>query len=63
MADVINLRLVRKARARQTATETAAENRARHGQTRAARQALASETDRATRELAGKRRDDMDPEG
>jgi sRNA-binding protein len=61
MADVINLRLARKARARHAASETAAENRARHGQTRAERQAQTRETIRAARELAGKRRDETEP--
>jgi hypothetical protein len=60
MADVINLRLVRKARARHAAAEAAAENRARHGQTRAAHELRARETDRAARDLAGKPRDEAD---
>jgi len=61
MADVINLRLARKARARREAADRAAQNRARHGQTRAARQVHSAEAERAARDLAGKRRDE--PEG
>lgn len=57
MADVINLRLARKARARRSAAKLAAENRARHGQSRATRAAHTAETERATRDLAGKQRD------
>jgi hypothetical protein len=58
MAEVINLRVARKARARRDAAEVAAQNRARHGQTRTEREAQACETERAARDLAGKRRDD-----
>jgi len=58
MAEVINLRLARKARARASAADLAAQNRARHGQSRADRASLAAETERAARDLAGKRRDD-----
>ena len=59
-AQVINLRLARKARARRSAADQAAENRARHGQSRAERATLAIETERADRDLAGKRREDPD---
>jgi hypothetical protein len=61
MADVINLRLARKARARRDAASLAAQNRARHGRTRGERIAQSAETERAARDLAGKRRGD--PEG
>lgn len=60
MAEVINLRLARKARARRSATDLAAENRARHGQSRAERTARTAESERAVRDLAGKQRDDPD---
>ena len=63
MAEVINLRLARKARARRSAADLAAQNRARHGQSRAARDARASETERAARDLAGKQRDNPDATG
>jgi Domain of unknown function (DUF4169) len=38
MADITNLRRARKAKDRQAATAAAAQNRARHGQTKAARE-------------------------
>jgi hypothetical protein len=57
MAEVINLRRARKARARTRAEQAAAQNRALHGQALGTRQALACETARAARDLAGKRRD------
>jgi len=65
MAEVINLRLARKARARRTATERAAENRARHGRTRTERALETAEVERAARlleghKLAGNERDDID---
>ena len=60
MADVINLRLARKARARAQAEQAAAHNRARHGQTLHARKTQASEQERIARDLAGKRRDRAD---
>ena len=52
MAEVINLRLARKARARSDAAALAAQNRARHGQSRAERAAHTIENDRAARVLA-----------
>jgi hypothetical protein len=63
MADVINLRLARKARARRSADALAAENRARHGQSRAERTANAAAAARAARDLAAKRREDPDANG
>jgi hypothetical protein len=60
MADVINLRLARKARARRDAADLAAENRARHGRTRGERIAQTAEIESAARDLAGKRRDDRE---
>ena len=58
MAEIINLRMARKAQARRNAAQTAAENRARHGRTRHAREVEAAEAERAARDLAGKQRDD-----
>lgn len=58
MAEVINLRLARKAPVRRSAADLAAQNRVRHGQSRAERDSVAAETERAARDLAGKRRDD-----
>ena len=60
MSEVINLRLARKARARTQAQQQAEENRARHGQTKAARQLASAETTRATRVLDLARREPGD---
>ena len=57
MAEVINLRRVRKARARDAAEVTAAANRADHGRTRAEREAAALEAERQTRALDNARRE------
>jgi Domain of unknown function (DUF4169) len=58
MADVINLRLARKAKARSAAAHQADENRARHGQTKGAKAKLARETERAARLLDGAKREE-----
>ncbi len=58
MADVINLRLARKAKARASSAQQAAENRALHGQTKAAKAKLARETERTARQLDGAKRED-----
>ena len=58
MAEVINLRQVRKAKARSAAAHQAAENRALHGQTKAERASSKSEAERAAKLLDGARRDD-----
>ena len=55
MAEVVNLRLARKARARADATATAAQNRALHGRTRAERAATAAEDARLARTVDGAR--------
>lgn len=55
-AEVINLRQIRKQHKRADAAEQAAENRARHGQTKAARKHKELESARAKRELEGHRR-------
>ncbi|MEY4670346.1 MAG: hypothetical protein RLZZ415_225 [Pseudomonadota bacterium] len=57
MADVINLRLARKARARDKAAQQAALNRAQHGRKAAERQQEQAEADRAARKLDGHKRD------
>lgn len=57
MADVINLRLARKARDRAAAAAKASENRAFHGQTSAERRQREAEAERAARELDAHRRD------
>ena len=43
MAEIVNLNRVRKTKAREAAEAKAAENRAKHGQTKAERTRLASE--------------------
>lgn len=57
MADVINLRLARKARARGKAAQQAAENRARHGQTGAERKLRQAEDERKVCQLDAHRRE------
>ena len=57
MAEVINLRLARKARTRADSAAQAAQNRAAHGQTGSARRQQRAEADRAARELDAHRRD------
>ncbi len=53
MAEIINLRRVKKQRARTAAGQEAAENRVRHGQTRAERDASAQQREAASRKLDG----------
>lgn len=56
-AEIINLRQVRKARARAAKDAQADENRAKFGLSKADRQQLAMETDRSVRHLDGARLD------
>jgi hypothetical protein len=56
MADVVNLRRVRKARQRAEKETAAAENRARFGRTRAERDKATAEAEIAARRLDGLRR-------
>ena len=58
MAEVINLRLARKARGRAEAGQKAAENRALHGRTKAERQRQEAEAARAERLIDGARREE-----
>lgn len=60
MADIVNLRTVRKARARVAAAATADANRALHGRTKAQKAADARDADRLARTLDGARRDPID---
>lgn len=60
MAEVVNLRLARKARDRSRAAEQAATNRARHGQTKAERTKREREQERADRLLDGAQREGAD---
>ena len=57
MAEIVNLRRVKKRQARDAAAQAAAENRARHGRTGAAKEADRLEQERARRALDGNRRD------
>lgn len=60
MAEIVNLRLARKAKKRVAAAQQAQANRAQHGRTRAERKAQQQEADRAARLLDGARRDSPD---
>jgi hypothetical protein len=53
MAEIINLRLARKARARAASAQDAAANRARHGATKGEKQTRAREQARLTRTVEG----------
>ncbi len=55
MGEIVNLRRVKKARARDAAAERAAENRARHGMTKLERDAEAKRRERRDAELDGAR--------
>lgn len=57
MAEIINLRMARKARTRDAAAQRAEANRRRFGQSAAERAQIRSETERAERHLAGARRE------
>lgn len=58
MAEVINLRLARKAKARAEASKAAEVSRAKHGLTKAERKRAKAEAERAEREFSGKKRED-----
>jgi hypothetical protein len=60
MADVINLRRARKAKAREDAAQTSSQNRARYGASKAARDKQAADTARARRLLDQAKRTDSD---
>ena len=53
MAEVINLRQARKAKARADAQQAAASNRAKHGQTKAGRTQVKAEAERLARTIDG----------
>jgi Domain of unknown function (DUF4169) len=57
-ADLINLRLKRKAKKRDQATELAAENRAKYGRSKAEKSVTAQEQALAAKNLDGHKRDD-----
>ena len=58
MADIINLRTARKAKARAQAAANASSNRALHGRTKAEKGADREAADRLARTLDGARRED-----
>ena len=60
MADIINLRSARKAKARAERDQAAAENRRRFGRTKAEKERDAAEAERAEKRIEGHRRDDKD---
>lgn len=62
MADIVNLRRARKARARLVETDAAAAARARHGRTRAERHATEAAKERAARALDQAKRELPDGE-
>lgn len=57
MAEIINLRMARKARDRTVAERKAAENRAKFGRTKAEKAAERAEAERKVRTLDGARRE------
>jgi len=57
MAEIVNLRRVKKAKARQDASVQAAQNRVLHGRSRAEREAAAAGQQQADRVLDGARLD------
>jgi hypothetical protein len=57
-ADIINLKRARKAKARDIAAQAAAENRARHGRTKAEREQTRAEADLTARRLEQARREE-----
>jgi hypothetical protein len=57
MAEVVNLRAARKAKARQTARAIADENAAKFGRPKAARKIETARAEKATRDLDGHKRE------
>jgi hypothetical protein len=58
MAEIVNLRLARKAKQRGEAQQKAAANRARHGETKGAKLLRKQETERLARTVDGARREE-----
>ena len=57
MAEIVNLRLARKAKARDAARAEADANRLQHGRSKAERAVTKAEADRAARTLDGAKRE------
>lgn len=62
MAEIVNLRMARKARERAAREAEASANRARHGRGKAEREVQSLDAARAARNLEGARRDNKDQE-
>ena len=62
MAEIVNLNRARKARDRAADRATAAENRARHGRTKAERLKAQTEAERLRATLDGARREPGEPD-
>ena len=60
MAEIVNLRMARKARERSRAEQQAAENRAKFGRTKAEKAQQKSEAERDLRQLDGTKRGSKD---
>jgi len=60
MAEIVNLRMARKARERARADQQAAENRAKFGRTKAQKLNERAEAERLAREVEGARRETDD---
>lgn len=58
MAEIVNLRLARKQKARAEKETAAAQNRILHGRTKAEKQRSAIEKERAERHIDGHKRDE-----
>ena len=58
MADIINLRTIRKQKARADKAQRAEQNRALHGRTTAEKLKQAAEKDRAARHIDGHKREE-----
>jgi hypothetical protein len=61
MAEIVNLRIARKAKSRAEAAAKAAENRARFGRSRAEKAAEAADAGRASKRLDQAKRDQRSP--
>ena len=62
-AEIVNLRMARKARARADKAKQAEENRIRFGRTKNERNKQAAETERSNKHLDGARIDQDPPDG
>jgi hypothetical protein len=60
MAEIINLRLARKARNRAQADQAAAENRAKFGRTKSERERDRRDAERLAQQIDGAKRDETD---